>query len=135
MLDADEGARLLAALDLARFDVSAETPHPFDVSAETPHLLDVSAETPHLLDVSAETPHAFDVSAETPRTRADALMVLVESFLAGGARSRTGGTPYRLRTSCRTVAGRPPCRCQVDQFPSGVTGTRTPRPRGAEDSA
>ena len=47
-LDADEGARPLAALDLAR----------------------------------------FDVSAETPRTRADALMVLAESFLAEGARSR-----------------------------------------------
>ncbi len=56
-LDADEGARLLAALDLARFDVSAETPH----------------------------------------TRADALMVLVESFLAEGARSRTGGTPTEVR--------------------------------------
>ncbi len=56
-LDADEGARLLAALDLAR----------------------------------------FDVSAETPRTRADALMVLAESFLAEGARSRTGGTPTEVR--------------------------------------
>ncbi len=66
-LDLDEGARLLAALDLARFDVSAETPH------------------------------TFDVSAETPRTRADALMVLVESFLAEGARSRTGGTPTEVR--------------------------------------
>ena len=76
-LDADEGAWLLAALDLARFDVSAKTPHTFDVSAETPH--------------------TFDVSAETPRTRADALMVLVESFLAEGARSRTGGTPTEVR--------------------------------------
>ncbi len=66
-LDADEGARFLAALDLARFDVSAETPH------------------------------AADVPAETPRTRADALMVLVESFLAEGARSRTGGTPTEVR--------------------------------------
>ncbi len=65
-VDADEGARLLAALDLARFDVSAETPH------------------------------TFDVSAETPRTRADALMVLVESFLAEGARSRAGGTPTEV---------------------------------------
>ena len=55
-LDADEGARLLAALDLAR----------------------------------------FDVSAETPRARADALMVLVESFLAESARSRTGGTPTEV---------------------------------------
>ncbi len=78
-LDADEGARLLAALDLARVDVSAETPRTtFDVSAETPH-------------------SRFDVSAETPRTRADALMVLVESFLAEGARSRTGGTPTEVR--------------------------------------
>ncbi len=76
-LDADEGARLLAALDLARFDVSAETPRTFDVSGETPR--------------------TFDVSAETPRTRADALMVLVESFLAEGARSRTGGTPTEVR--------------------------------------
>ncbi len=76
-LDADEGARLLAALDLARFDVSAEMPRTFDVSAETPR--------------------TFDVSAETPRTRADALMVLVESFLAEGARSRTGGTPTEVR--------------------------------------
>ena len=67
-LDADEGARLLAALDLARFHVSAETP-----------------------------PTTFDVSAETPRTRADALMVLVESFLAEGARSRKGGTPTEVR--------------------------------------
>ncbi len=66
-LDADEGARLLAALDLARFDVSAETPR------------------------------TFDVSAETPRTRADALMVLAESFLAEGARSRTAGTPTEVR--------------------------------------
>jgi len=66
-LDADEGARFLAALDLARFDVSAETPH------------------------------AADVPAETPRTRADALMVLVESFLAEGARSRPGGTPTEVR--------------------------------------
>ena len=66
-LDLDEGARFLAALDLARFDVSAETPH------------------------------AADVPAETPRTRADALMVLVESFLAEGARSRTGGTPTEVR--------------------------------------
>jgi len=84
-LDADEGARLLAALDLARFDVSAETPHRFD-----------AAETPRAFDVSAETPRSFDVSAETPRTRADALMVLVESFLAEGARSRTGGTPTEV---------------------------------------
>ncbi len=65
-LDADEGARLLAALDLARFDVSAEAPR------------------------------NFDVSAETPRARADALMVLVESFLAESARSRTGGTPTEV---------------------------------------
>jgi hypothetical protein len=36
MLDAGEGVRLLAALDVGRFDVSAETPHPFDVPAETP---------------------------------------------------------------------------------------------------
>jgi len=56
-LDGDEGARLLAALDLAR----------------------------------------FDVSAETSRTRADALMVLVESFLAEGPRSRTGGSPTEVR--------------------------------------
>ena len=56
-LDADEGARLLMALDRAR----------------------------------------FDVSAETPCTRADALMVLVESFLAEGARSRPGGTPTEVR--------------------------------------
>ena len=66
-LDADEGARLLAALELARFDVSAETPS------------------------------TFDVSAETPPTRADALMVLVESFLAEGARSRKGGSPTEVR--------------------------------------
>ena len=56
-LDLDDGARLLAALDLAR----------------------------------------SDVSAETPRTRADALMVLAESFLAEGARSRAGGTPTEVR--------------------------------------
>jgi len=66
-LDADEGARLLAAFELAR------------------------------LDGSAETPRTFDGSAETPRTRADALMVLVESFLAEGARFRTGGTPTEFR--------------------------------------
>ncbi len=66
-LDADEGARFLAALDAARFDVSAETPH------------------------------RFDASVETPRTRTDALMVVVESFLAEGARSRTGGTPTEVR--------------------------------------
>ena len=66
-LSRDRLARGLAAHDLARFDVSAETPR------------------------------TFDVSAETPRTRADALMVLVESFLAEGARSRTGGTPTEVR--------------------------------------
>ena len=53
-LDADEGARFLAALDLARFDVSAETPRTLDVSAETP-------------------PTRVDVSAAHPRTRAPAL--------------------------------------------------------------
>jgi hypothetical protein len=116
-LDADEGARLLAALDLARFDVSAETQRSFDVSAETQRASDVSAETPRSFDVSAETPRSFDVSAETqrafgvsaetlrasdvsgkaPRSRADALMVLVESFLAEGPRSRRGGTPTEVR--------------------------------------
>ena len=39
----------------------------------------------------------FDVSTETPRSRADALMVLIESFLAEGARSRRGGTPTEVR--------------------------------------
>ena len=57
----------LAALKLALFDVSAETPRRSDVSAETPRAVDVSAETPRAVDVSAETPRAFDVSAETPR--------------------------------------------------------------------
>jgi len=66
-LSRDRLARGLAAHDLARFDVSAETPR------------------------------TFDASAETPRTRADALMVLVESFQAEGARSRTGGTPAEVR--------------------------------------
>jgi hypothetical protein len=69
-----------------------------DVSAETPRTtVAVSPETPHTVDISAETPHRFDVSAETPRTRADALMVLVESFLPEGARSRRGGTPTEVR--------------------------------------
>jgi len=76
-LDADEGARLLAALDAARVDVSAEMPRSFHASAETPR--------------------TYDVSSETLRTRADALMVLVESFLAEGPRSRTGGTPTEVR--------------------------------------
>ena len=96
-LDADEGARLLAALDLARFDVPSETPRTFEVSAETPHTIEVSAETPPTSDVPAESPRTFDVSAKAPRTRADALMVLVESFLAEGARSRKGGTPTEVR--------------------------------------
>lgn len=52
-------------------------------------------------DVSAETPRSFDGSAETPRTRADALMVLVESFLAEGARSRMGGTPTESGSTSR----------------------------------
>ena len=96
-LDADEGARLLAALDLARFDVSAETPRSFDVSAETQRASGVSAETLRSIGVSAETPRAFDVSGKAPRSRADALMVLVESFLAEGPRSRRGGTPTEVR--------------------------------------
>lgn len=55
-LDADEGARLLAALDVARQHVSAETP-----------------------------------------TRADALMLLVESFLANGPKTSTVGVPTEVR--------------------------------------
>jgi len=89
-LDADEGARLLAALDLARFDVSAETPRT-----------------------------TFDVPAETPRTRADALMVLVEKTAADSSRTpdalasprrRRDGSPATRRWS-RSPVTRPAGPC------------------------
>jgi len=97
-LPAEEGAIVLAALAAGREALRSEEGE--DVSAETPEARDsaesVSAEMPQASNgpesVSAETPSAPGASA----TDADALVLMADTLLAGGAGDRAGGERYQV---------------------------------------
>ena len=121
-LPAEEGALVLAALEAARDRLARD-----DVPAGTRDggAADVPAGT-H--DGAAHVPagaqdSAADVPAGTPRrspgeARADALIALADSFLAGGAApARTGGDRYQVivHADAATLAGdEPGGRCELE---------------------
>ncbi|MCC7386714.1 MAG: DUF222 domain-containing protein [Deltaproteobacteria bacterium] len=79
-LPADEGARFLAALDRATLDRATLDRAVLGSAGAT--------------DASAET---SPIAEKRRPTRADGLMLMTESFLAEGPRSRAGGTPCEVR--------------------------------------
>ena len=144
-LPAEEGALVIAALDAARDQAAADGRAREDDSAESPgpdREIDDSAESPRRDETgrSARSPApdgqagdsaeslppvglaACDAETETPaldagEARADALLLIADSFLASGAVSRNGGDRHQVVVHLDAPTLRGPGRgekCEVD---------------------
>jgi uncharacterized protein DUF222 len=131
-LPAEEGAVLIAALEAAREQVAAASAEarstdagPVDGasaearSTDSDTLDGASAEAlDDLADVDAASAEALSTTAG--EARADALMVMAESLLAGADGTRTGGDRYQVVVHVDTATLRGDDRGETCELDSGV---------------
>lgn len=129
-LTAESGALLLQALERALPEIPL--PAPIEVRYRSPDRQDslhVSAETSARFHDGFDPTDPYDVTPhvvyqETPPSfaarRADALVVLVESFLAHGPEVLSGGERHQItvHVDAATLARHEPGTCEIEEGPS-----------------
>jgi hypothetical protein len=111
-LPAESGAQLLKALDAAMIDV----PLPWHCQDH----LHVSPETPETRERSTSHTCFIDDLPSPSARRADALVVLAESFLKHGAEALSGGDRHQIvvHVDAESLATREAGRCEIEDGPA-----------------